>query len=322
MRTALHHIKEFCLTLMIAVMATVAVSCSQKEIMCPDGMQQTITVRFDWESHPEAAPKGMTLLFYSASQGGKVWRFDIAGREGGPVTLPTGTYALLAFNNDLPGIRTEALETYAGACALLKTSAGISTGCGELYSGTVPRIEVTPCGVTYLTPSGEVKECGLGVVRCPMNPLWSLYTVRVLDVKNLELLRSSRTTIDGMAMRMNLSKGTTDADECLLGIKMNEPTEGDTGFSGSATCFGSVPRCDKHTLCLDIVRNDGQTLRKTFDVTEQISTAPNPRNVVITIQGIEIPSDSIPPTPGGDDSDVGISVGVDGWNVINIDIST
>lgn len=322
MRNARRHIKELCLTLMAAIMASVAASCSQKEIMCPDGMEQTITVRFGWESHPEASPKGMTLLFYSVSQGGKVWRFDIAGREGGPVVLPTGTYALLAFNNDLPGIRTDALESFGGACALLKTSADLSSGCGELYSGTVPRVEITPCGVTYLTPSGEAKECGLGIIRCPMKALWSLYTVRVLDVKNLQLLRSARVTIDGMASCMNLSKGTPEATECRIGIKMDEPTDSDTDFSGSATCFGSAPRCKEHTMRLDIVRNDGQTLRKTFDVTEQIRTAPNPRNVVITIQGIEIPPDSIPPSPGGDDSDVGISVGVDGWNVINIDIST
>ncbi|MCM1071459.1 MAG: DUF5119 domain-containing protein [[Clostridium] fimetarium] len=309
------------LTLLLTVLSLAGSACSHKDVVCPVGIERAINVRFEWDEYPEASPKGMTLMFYPISQGAKIWRFDIAGRDGGEVTLPVGTYAMLAFNNDLPGVRADDLGSFDGALAHLKTSSGVTRGCGNLYAATVKHLEITPCGVSYTLPSGKVKECGKGLVRCYPRPLCSRYTVRVLEVRNIELLCASQSLIDRMASCVNLSKGRPEPLACSLGIEMAAADE-IPALTGSATCFGPVPGTGKHMLRLDIIRTDGQRLSKEFDVTDQIRTAPNPRDVVITIQEIEIPPDSIPPDPGGDGSDVGIVVGIDGWNVVNIDLTT
>ena len=55
---------------------------------------------------------------------------------------------------------------------------------------------------------------------------------------------------------------------------------------------------------------------KTFDVTDQVMNSKYPKDVYIHIKGLDIPEADTPSDP-----DVGISVGVDGWQLIEITYS-
>lgn len=292
--------------------------CSQKEIQCPAGGEEGITVRFMWDDAPEANPEGLTLMFYPLWSGGQIWRFDIKGREGGEVALPAGRYALLAFNNDLPGVEMRYMDNYNLACACLKVTQGVSRGCGHLYSGTVEEIEVTPCGVNYRLPDGSIKDCPYGLVRCYVRPLGYRYTVVCEDVDNLTLVRSVRARLSGMSEMVSLAAGLCEGEECGLAMTLSPGAV--EMISGSAVCFGpSVPE-GEFELAIEVTRTDGVTVAKTFDVTRQVITAQNPRDVVIRINGLDVPAEPLPPGPGG--GDVGIDVGVDGWKIIEIDITS
>lgn len=80
-----------------------AASCEHKDIECP-GATEDVHILFEWDKAADADVAGMTLFFYPQDAHGRIWRFDIAGRDGGHVELPPGRYSLTACNNDLPGI--------------------------------------------------------------------------------------------------------------------------------------------------------------------------------------------------------------------------
>ena len=94
------------LNLMLSVALTVfMLSCQHKDIACPgldagDG----IKVLFDWTSAPDAAPDGMTVIFFPLDADGRIWHFEIAGREGGRVKLPCGHYTVSYTHLTLPTI--------------------------------------------------------------------------------------------------------------------------------------------------------------------------------------------------------------------------
>lgn len=87
------------------------------------------------------------------------------------MAIPVGRYTMIAFNNDLAGIRFSGLESASTPEASPKlNSSGVSGSTGQLYSGAIMDLEVTICGVTYRRPDGTVKECGQGLLRCSPTP--------------------------------------------------------------------------------------------------------------------------------------------------------
>lgn len=172
-----------------------ATSCEHKDIECP-GATQDVHILFKWDKAADADVAGMTLFFYPQDAHGRIWRFDIAGRDGGHVELPPGRYSLTACNNDLPGITLE--DTYSPsairATASRKVADGIYSGTGMLYGVTVSRLEVTPCGVRYVIGDGTVKECGRGLVRCSPDSMATEYTVRARDTTHTSPCSAPSTT--------------------------------------------------------------------------------------------------------------------------------
>ncbi len=142
-------------TIYIALLGTALIAaltgCDHKDILYPDSGMHQLRVMFMWEHAPEASPEGMTIYFFPQDKQGKIWRYDIAGTNGGAVELPTGTYSLLAYNNDLPGITVSDLTSLSESTATARTTNGISSGTGKLYTAVIGHVEVTPCGVIYRT---------------------------------------------------------------------------------------------------------------------------------------------------------------------------
>ena len=73
------------LSVCVLAMALILQSCRHSAIICPDGGGRVIDVRFMWDDAPDAMPDGMTLYFFPVNSDGNIWRFDIAGRDGGKV---------------------------------------------------------------------------------------------------------------------------------------------------------------------------------------------------------------------------------------------
>lgn len=293
--------------------------CSHKEILCPSDGMRTVEVRFSWELASEASPEGMTVYFFPVSQGARIWRFDIPGREGGHVELPPGTYRLLAVNNDLPGITFTSQESFGAFAARARSarSADLLGSTGMLYGCTVGNVEVTVCGVTYTSSDGAAKECPLGVIRCRPDSLSTVYRIELRDCRGLENVRSVTGRLQGVAPEFRVADRIPEGEPAASALTF---TRAGSTLKGAVTGFGSPAGYPpRFTLILQVVRKDGSVIVKNIDVTAQVINSKNPRSVFIILEGLEIPDGDKPVDPGGD---VGIEVGVDGWQVIDIELST
>lgn len=310
----------FIAVLLLAVMLAFMSCDDHKHVVCPGGKLMTVSVVFSWANAPEADPAGMTLYFFPTDQRSKLWRFDIAGREGGQIELPTGNYRMLAFNNDLPGVRIDGTDSFDGIRAAAVEIAGERVRpTGMLYGAVISGVEVTPCGVTYITEQGKQKSCPFGIMRCAPDSLSTCYKAIFRNVKGLERVRSAKVTLCGIAGTLYLANGKSDVPEVATSFGL-EFVAG-SSLSGQTTGFGLPPGDAEVSLSLSVTRVDGSSLSKKFDVTSQVLNCLTPKNVTIIIEGIEIPAGDIPPEPP-DSPDIGINVGVDGWTAINVDIST
>ncbi|WP_301385015.1 DUF5119 domain-containing protein [uncultured Duncaniella sp.] len=304
------------LMLMVALFLS---SCHHREIECPAGVAGQIEVRFMWDYAPDASPDGMTLYFFPLDAYGQIWRFDIAGRDGGPVALPLGRYRLLAYNNDLSRVNftnRDSFEDFTANAGVV--SEGTVSPPGMLYAGMVEMIDITMCGVEYVKPDGSIKDCNQGLVRCYPRRLSTVYTIEVRNVSGLEYLRSASVRLDGLAPALRMVSdeplGEAVGENVLL-----SPDAAASMLSGVMTGFGSAPGASEHQLTVTVTRTDGKSFAKSFDVTSQVLNSSDSKNVLIVVDGLKIPDDVTPPFAR---EDVGIEVGVDGWNEIIIDLTT
>lgn len=313
---------KFLHTISILIMAMLLFSCCHKHIH-PDGEMKIITIDFDWENASKASPEGMTLYFFPLCDNGMIWRFDISGKDGGQIEIPTGSYQMLAFNNDLPGVKFINTNHYnsftASAQNITASSDTIIESTGMLYGADVSYIDITPCGLKYISNGNNVESPPSDVLTCYPDSLSTLYTVKINKVEGIERVKSVKAALKGVAHDMLLSeeKPTGAPSILLFPLDINYT---DASFSSSACAFTPSDKIpDNFNLSLIISCANGKSYSRNFDITQLIMNSFSPRNVIISITGIKIP-DNIPPDPGEDIG--GIEVGVDGWTTIEVNLDS
>ncbi len=228
-------------------------SCQHKDIACPgldagDG----IKVLFDWTSAPDAAPDGMTVIFFPLDADGRIWHFEIAGREGGRVKLPCGHYIVLAYNNDTYDIYfrdTGSISTYEAytlsasmpdASSVPLPDEPLRRQPDEMYSAMATDLHVTPCGITYVSsgrPEGDcLKGCSQSVLRLYPRRITCRYTCMVEDVENISSIRSIEAVLTGMASAETVADGVPCTGSVAVPFKMS--LDGDDGLCGRFNSFG------------------------------------------------------------------------------------
>lgn len=297
--------------LLLVILSLSAASCQHKDIECP-GASENIYVVFEWNRAPAADVAGMTLWFYRQGPDGKVWRFDIAGRDGGQVELPSGTYSMIACNNDLPGIRFEDTDNAAAvhATARRRLADGIYAGTGMLYSTYVNYVEVTPCGVRYITSSGVVKECGYGRVRCQPDSTSTQYSVVLNHVTGIEGVRSAAAILEGVRTSMYLENQCPSDTTAALSIDMSIDVGGFM-LTGRGCAFSSQDDAT-YRMTLRVVRADGRNMEKSIELKPDNINIVTEHNVIIIVDGVGIPNDGPSAGIGG------IGADVEGWEIVNI----
>lgn len=301
--------------IMAVCMMLCMASCHHKEIMCPGSEEYQVNVVFEWDKASGASPDGMTLYFYS--ENGECRKFDIAGKNGGPVQLPAGRYSMVAYNNDLPSVVVSDAQSFheIKVEALRVKEKNYLANVGMLYESTIDMIEVTRCGVNYVREDGTEKECNQRIVRSHPDSITSIYTVIFKNVSGISGVKNAYATIKGVAAGQFLY------DHHFFGLSSESyfPLKADVVenfFSGVAGVFSSGSGERMYSLSAVVTLADGTSYVKEFDVTRQVLNSKYPHNVLIVIEGLKIPSTGNPPV-GGD-----MDVDVEGWKIIEIDMST
>ena len=317
----------FCLCLME--------SCHQKELLYPASMMIDVSVLFDWTDAPDAAPDGMTVIFFPTEEDGRIWRYELAGASGGTVSLPAGNYRMLAFNNDTKYISYDGIselstyDAFTSRSTLSWPESVISTfpeiasytayhSPDALYCGTAENISVTLCNLSYTPvgfgddyPAGEIKTCEKHIIRCRPQPRTCSYTCIYRNVQNAGSLSRGYMILSG------LSPSELIADDVLSfaqATSVFSASRKNNEISGTTRGFGVSADSDTpQYLYLIAILTDGTVLVFRHDVSMQISQYPDKRDVVIIIDGIGLPYIK-PDTPDGPTT--GFDPEIEDWELV------
>ncbi|MDE7179591.1 MAG: DUF5119 domain-containing protein [Muribaculaceae bacterium] len=322
-RTALKHLeclrhcrqaeKGYAIILMVALF--LLSGCNHKELVYPEQLC-LVNVRFNWEKAEGADPKGMTLLFYPQDEHGEFWRFEIPGRNGGPVELTQGRYSLIAVNNDLPGIMLTDLPYSEASLTALEAlrSVKYTVPTGMPYVGIVEPLDVYPGAVSY--PSQSDGAFDTSTVVCPPDSAATIFNLSVEEIEGLERVRTVDAVLEGCAEGVRLPTLSPIGSDVSTLFELDINTSGNRA-SGATSGFLNDPASAAYSVTLRFHYYAGGGYEKKFDVTQQVLNSPRLHNVYLHINGLSLPQE-----PADDPNEVGLKVDVDGWSVLQIDINS
>ena len=280
-------------------------ACAEKDLVY-GGEEVDVKVDFDWEDAIEAKPEGMTLIFFPADSSSMSWRFDIPGHDGGEIKMLSGVYNILAFNNDLPGVEftnTDSYELFSAGARSVSDS--LTSPTGMLYSATLREVALFPS-------DGKTQ-----FIRLKPASLSSVYHISLDSVSGMQRIKTATAILRGVARSVCLCVQRNSVDTCCMSMPLHIAPDRHDRLEAVAAGFGNPDVTDPGFYLDVIVTTSHARYSKTFDVTEQIVNSRHPKDVYINIKGLDIPAADTPADPDGG-HDVGISVGVDGWQLIEI----
>lgn len=284
------------------------------------GKEGGVRVVYDWSMDATASPEGMSVLFYPVGEG-FYWRYEL-GADGGSVELANGTYHVVTFNNDTGALLFENQDDFTKALVTTRP-ARLTDGFAQGYALSQPprraQEEAQPVVAQPDVAWGAAKarfamtDTTRQLTLSP-KPLVARYHVIIDGVANIESASQVAMSISGLAAGRMLR----DAD--MIPVDVTVPgsmrRSGEKALSGWMLGFGRIN--DDHGRCLLSVYallRDGSRKVYEYDVTSIVASAPNQSDVEIRLQGLEFPYIE---TSGG----TGMEVGVDDWDVVEIELST
>lgn len=283
-----------------------------------------VKVNFDWVNNPMPEPPGMSVYFYP-TDGGDFYSYNL-DRSGLAVNLPDGWYDAVSFNYDSENVIVISDASYS-TIAFTTRPAKITDGLRQDYSGVRPpesREEVE--GQTVInqpqyswcaTATDRHLTRGDSITLTPHN-IVSRYRIVVNDITNLHSVSRMSLSLSGLAGQYHASSGIAP-DEVPVILPGSVSPESENSISGVMLTFGRAPSVANNTLRLYLWLTDGEKKVYEWDVAEQIVSAPNQRQLTITVGGITLPDLTPVQPPEGEE---GMKVDVDNWEVIDIELST
>lgn len=295
---------------MALAMAVVCVGCNQKDL-CYDDCDldhgaSIVEIKFLWNHAEQANVEGMSTYFFPLDPDGKIWNFEIAGKVGGAVAIPCGRYALIALNNDSPGVDISSGVTPMSVTVNARYyNDGTLRPSGMIYGNVIDNVTILP------------ELCPLQTISVMPDSLAVVYNINLTDISQPERIVSMQANLSGLAVSMNIDGKRSTDGSAIIAIPL-EKKGGE--MTGATTGLGTPSESPHFTLTLYAELADSKRIAKsmTFDVTDQIVGAHNPHNVFITLSGINF--DDVAPDEPGEGNDVGLDVDVDGWSVITVDL--
>ena len=280
---------------------------------------KTVNVRFDWSADTTATPEGMSVLFYP-TDGGSYWRFELR-KEGGSVRIPDGEYRVLTFNNDTGTILFENQDNY-GSALITTRPARLTDGISKTYTGSQPprRAEeedqpvITQPDVVWSASAGSFHTADkpTEIILAPA-PMVARYRVIADSVTNIESASAVAMAISSLSAGRVLSDGGMIPVDVTVPSAMRRTRM--STLEGGLLGFGRIEDRGQCLLSIYIILRDGSRKLYEYDVTSTISDAPDPLDVEIHVSGLHLPETE---TSGG----TGMDVGVDDWDVVEIELST
>lgn len=303
----------------VAVLMLITSGCVHKDIRDEIPLKRSFKVQlaFDWSKAPQAEAKTMALYIYpEGKEMQQQWFYDLSG---GTLYVGTGKHTAVCHNNDNTYdllVRNEhahdLLEIYTNDVFIFEGQ-GISTRGIPRAPGTESEpLRASPpmCYGTHERDINIVDDIELQTVTMYPEELVCHYTVEFVDVKNLS---NYSITMDGTisSLASGYFPGKLEATKELATHTFTlSPDESINGLRASFLTFGVTPGDPTpHKISIYAVTRQRTGMQYTFDVTDQVNNAPDPKHVLIRIEGLELPDlPDNPPDPNNPEAGMGITV--------------
>ena len=305
-----------------AAVLAAATSCEHKELCYDHSDAVDVEVVFDWCNAPDASPESMSLYLFPA--GGEALRYEFTDCRGGTIRVPVGSYEALCLNSDTENVtyrNAECRETFEVTTRTADLLSGLYV-LGVLSDG-VPRVDGTESERVILPPdmlwsdyaeSVELKPTA-GTPTVTLSPEMSIcrYTVEIRNAANLKYVSGISGSLSSMAESLYPGVGCDATCKTGATIPFDAAVSADKStVTGELFAFGCPSARKTHTLTVYAVLSDESKWYYTYDVTDQIHSAPDRRDVHIVLDGLPLPK---PIVNGG-----GFQPDVDDWQSVNVDI--
>lgn len=268
------------LYILLTLFAVLLAGCEHKDFCCRCLQADDVEVVFDWSRSPDAVPASMKVYFFPEG-GGEALVYEFADIHGGSIRLPAGNYRAVCVNSDTEFLHYEHTDRFDSIRAC--------TGGG--VSGQLPGTD------------GEEFRPAPSVCR---------YTVEIRNVSNLGYLGSTgslRGSLTGLSDGLLLGTGEPSGHPVTLPFEATH--DGKSTITADFLTFGPpAGATGKHLLRIYVQLPDGKKVYYTFDVTDQVRHAPDPRNVHIVLDGLTLPK----PLANGS----GFRPTVDDWQEVEV----
>lgn len=307
--------KKLCNGIAFLLLCVAMVSCRQKELADDCGSTMDLRVIFDWRHAPQAAPLSMSLYLFPFD-GTKVLQYEFTDHNGGLIRVPRGSYAALCLNSDtenLSYLNQAGIETFEISTVSTSLFGNLLNGDEERpIVGADERIAFSP-GMLWSNHIGQIELRDQPHITLYPQLAVCHYTVEILHVENLKYVTSISGSVSGLSGGLLVGQEKTN-DECVTIPFKTEIRTGRTEIEGSFLTFGHAESgLNKHLLIIYAVLVDGSKWYYTYDVTDQIHSAADSRDVHILLDGLPLPQ------PIEDGS--GFVPSVDDWHSVDVDIS-
>lgn len=307
---------NYALCIMNCALAT---SCNTDELCYNHPHDGKFYIHFDWSDAPEATPSGMRVWFYPLT-GADSYTVDLSATDDN-VEIRELDYHILAHNNGTEWLTftgTDAYHTHT----ITTRDGGLLEPMGAAYRASTlsndnddSRIAVAPEPVYSVGVENITVHHGDGLTLKPQ-ARHCHYTYEFRNVGSLKHVAHISAAISGMADGINLVSGEHSTTTCTIPVEAGAGSDG-TSIVGSFYTFGHHPDITApHRMSLYVVMDDGKQYKYVtgdyLDVTSQIHDAPDPRNVHIIINGLELPT--------AIENGSGFTVDLNDWEDVNYDI--
>lgn len=320
-----HTMKHTSIThiLLAVVLALSASSCRHKDLyMLDEPTTQRLVVLFDWRNAPDANPESMAMYLYD-SDFLNPQRYIFANRTGGETKVTFGKHQALCINADNTSwAHIDRTENH-GTFQISTLDADQLSGQG-LQASALPRAKSSESERMVCTPQMAWGSSTTGINIKPKNGTDTIkfypeelvchYTVDVYDVDNLDgvLSTSIDAGLSGMAEGVNVARNKGTDTPATMTFALSTVSRQNT-LHGQFLTFGECENTlAEHFLTIYTILVDGSKWYYTFNVSDQITNAPDPRHVHIIVRGLPLPA----PPPGG--GGAALKPDVNDWQVINI----
>ena len=302
---------------MLTLCLLLMMSCRQKDLIMPT-VETEVDITFDWIHAGNARVEGMTLYLFPDGPFTQRWRFDLSGSEGGKIRVPTGRYKMIVVNNDLKNVSFSHVESYNkfSICAGFIDGDSVTSATGMIYCSNLPFVEIGNNHISYTDSFGEVSGSSDKKIVVAPDSLCTSYHIRIDSVAGIDRVRTVKAFLTGVARSVILVDRLHSEESCCMVTELQVDRDSPSSIVGSACALGSPDVANPEFQLIVVVRTAHGLYSKSFNITRQILNSNEPRNVNIFIRGLDIPSSD----SSGEDG-VGMEVGVDGWQTIEITYS-